>query len=111
MHPDQHRDVGWPHRSVTVSAGIGQTSLVEESGHLGHQVGVDGLRGAGGYDQMVLELVAVDAGPEILALAGLKLGGSSRRGLSASNLRPSGVTLTRAFARPGYFISVTASSA
>ena len=39
----------------------GRSALVEEPGHFGHQVGVDGRRGRRGDDQMVVVLVPDDA--------------------------------------------------
>ena len=42
VHAHQHGDVGRSYRAGAVTVGIGQTALVEESAHLGHQVGVDG---------------------------------------------------------------------
>ena len=65
MPPDQYGDIRRTDRPVTALVdGFGEAAFAEEPGHLGHQVGVDGLFGRGRGDQVVLELVPHDAIPD-----------------------------------------------
>jgi hypothetical protein len=65
---DQHGDVGRAHRPAVTGAGagvgvgVGEEPVVEEPGRLVHQVGVDGLGGRTGEEQLVVVLLPGDAG-------------------------------------------------